>query len=740
MKAKRVILGVSFILAVAAAIFNACSELDPEPPAGIVVDKLDAVTGDVTNIQRNTATCGGVVAVSKNSKFQVIARGLVWDTIPNPSLLKYISKTTEGSGVGSFQSNITGLTHSTKYYVRAYASISRGTSYGEQKEFTTLSNTMALVTTSAVINITTSSASSGGLIPNDGGDTVTVRGVCWSTSENPTIADSKTTDGSGMGSFESHLTNLSDYTIYYVRAYATTNQGTSYGGQKKFNTLGAPIVVSASVTNIQQSTATAESNVSGSGGVNVTARGVVWSTSQNPTLTNNQGKTNDGIGTGSFLSSLTGLNINTTYYVRAYATNAVGTGYGEQLTFTTLQNASPTVTTRTLSYISYNSATSGGNVSSSGGVNVTARGVVWSTSQNPTITNNQGITNDGNGTGSFSSSLTGLTANTSFYVRAYATNAIGTGYGEQLAFTTEQPILPTVFTTSLSNVTYNSATGGGNVIFDGGTNVTTRGVVWSTSHNPTITNNQGITNDGSGTGSFSSSLTELNENTTYYVRAYATNSVGTSYGNHGFITTLHSNPCHGVTPPVGYGVVGSSGKCWLDRNIGAGRVAVSSTDEQAYGDWYQWGRGSDGHQIRTSWATDILSSSNTPGHGNFILANSSPYDWRNPQNNNLWQGVNGINNPCPFGYRLPTEAEWNAERLSWSSDNADGAFASPLKLPVAGSRLSSSGYLYQVGSSGRYWSSTVDGTSSRYLYFLSSGANTSGNSRANGLSVRCLKD
>jgi uncharacterized protein (TIGR02145 family) len=155
---------------------------------------------------------------------------------------------------------------------------------------------------------------------------------------------------------------------------------------------------------------------------------------------------------------------------------------------------------------------------------------------------------------------------------------------------------------------------------------------------------------------------------------------------------------------------------------------------------YQWGRGSDTHEKRTSGKTSTLSSSDTPGHGNFILAPNSPYDWRSPQNTNLWQGVNGINNPCPTGYRLPTEAELNAERASWSSNNSAGAFASPLKLPVAGYRWYGNGSLFSVGSYGGYWSSTVDGANSRHLRFSSSDAYMHSNNRANGTSVRCLKD
>ena len=183
----------------------------------------------------------------------------------------------------------------------------------------------------------------------------------------------------------------------------------------------------------------------------------------------------------------------------------------------------------------------------------------------------------------------------------------------------------------------------------------------------------------------------------------------------------------------------STGKTWMDRNLGASQVATSSTDANSYGDSYQWGRKSDGHQCRNSVTTATLSSSDQPGHGNFITAPSSPNDWRSTQNTNLWQGVNGVNNPCPSLYRLPTDTELNAERLSWSSNNDAGAFASPLKLPMAGRRNGSNGSLGGVGTDGRYWSSTVSGTNARRLAFNSSSA-LYAVWRADGASVRCLKD
>ena len=194
----------------------------------------------------------------------------------------------------------------------------------------------------------------------------------------------------------------------------------------------------------------------------------------------------------------------------------------------------------------------------------------------------------------------------------------------------------------------------------------------------------------------------------------------------------------------------TTGKTWMNRNLGASQQATSSTDYLAYGALFQWGRAADGHECITwtsstngtpqSSTTSTLATSDTPGHGNFITNGNSPYDWRSPQNTNLWQGVSGTNNPCPSGYRLPTAAEWEAERTSWSTNNAAGAFASPLKLPVAGYRYFSNGSLYNVNTNGYYWSSTVDGSNSRNLYFGSSNANVGWSYRASGFSVRCIKD
>jgi len=185
-----------------------------------------------------------------------------------------------------------------------------------------------------------------------------------------------------------------------------------------------------------------------------------------------------------------------------------------------------------------------------------------------------------------------------------------------------------------------------------------------------------------------------------------------------------------------------TGWVWMDKNLGASQVATSIDDAAAYGELYQWGWGSDGHEQRTSATTTTLSSSDTPGHGSFILAAFSPYpyDWRSPQNDNLWQGVAGTNNPCPAGFRLPTEAEWQAEIATWSSLDSASAFASPLKLVSAGYRYHYDGAIGSAGSGGYYWSSSVDGVYARALRFYSGYAGTYYDRRAGGLSVRCLED
>ena len=205
----------------------------------------------------------------------------------------------------------------------------------------------------------------------------------------------------------------------------------------------------------------------------------------------------------------------------------------------------PIVSTSPVLDISANTARSGGSISSDGGSSITARGVVWSTTTTPT-TSLSTKTADGTGLGTFTSSLIGLATATKYFVRAYATNSVGTSYGEEKTFVTAAA-LPSLSTTTISDITTTSASGGGNVQNDGGSSITARGIVWGTSTGPT-TSLATKTTDGSGIGNFTSSITGLSVATKYYVRAYSTNSIGTSYGDEKNFTTLANLPSLTTTP------------------------------------------------------------------------------------------------------------------------------------------------------------------------------------------------
>jgi hypothetical protein len=405
---------------------------------------------------------------------------------------------------------------------------------------------------------------------NDG-TYILVKGLCWATHENPTTNDDFYQEAeSGVGSFAISMTALNIGTTYYARAYAVTPNGTVYGDQKTFTTRnGIPTLTTAEVTDITGENAISGGDITEDGGLSIIARGVCWSTSPNPTIADSH--TSNGGGTGSFSSSITGLNVSTTYYVRAYASTAAGTGYGDEMSFTT-RSGIPTLMTAEVTDITVYSATCGGTVTDDGGLTVITRGVCWSTVSNPTI--DDSYTDDGNGTGSFSSGLTDLNLSTTYYVRAYATTSAGTGYGEQKIFVTRNGI-PTLTTAEVTGIMANSATCGGTVTDDGGLEVITKGVCWSMNPNPSMSDSH--SSDGTGLGDFVSNLTSLTPNTTYYVRAYATNSYVTVYGNQRSFTTelpsytvsVSSNPTDGGTATGGSAYVqGQSCTVQAVANIG----------------------------------------------------------------------------------------------------------------------------------------------------------------------------
>src|SRR5665647_1524141 len=235
------------------------------------------------------------------------------------------------------------------------------------------------VTTTVVTDVTSTTATVGGKITNDNNIVTTVQGICWSTKTGPTITDSKTSSTTIAVDFTGSLTGLTPNTTYHARAYLSNSDNTVYGSEISFTTAAANglALTTVAATGVTTTAATTGGNIVSDGGSAVTARGVCWSTTAAPTTASS--KTTDGTGTGVFASSLTGLSPNTLYYVRAYATNANGTAYGNELTFTTSQATAVALTTAAATGIATTAATSGGNITSDGGLVIVSRGVCWST-------------------------------------------------------------------------------------------------------------------------------------------------------------------------------------------------------------------------------------------------------------------------------------------------------------------------------------------------------------------------
>ena len=391
-----------------------------------------------------------------------------------------------------------------------------------------------VISTNAISNIFTTTATSGGNITNNGGNPILTSGVCWAITQNPTISNSTYNNGSSFGNFVSYMSGLIPNTTYYVRSFASNSAGITYGNQQTFSTIAlrAPSVLTSSITNKTAITATAAGNVTDSGTASIISRGICYASTINPTTANSVvvSTTNS---VGSFTVNLSGLLPSTTYHYRAFATNAVNTSYGVDSVFTTAATSIPTVTTTTATSITGTACVSGGNVSYSGGASITARGVCWSTAINPTVALTT-KTSDGSGTGVFTSNVSGLLPNTIYYLRAYATNSVGTAYGSGITITT--PKLPVVTTGPITGISYSSAKVNMNVTDSGNRVILSRGVCYSTTANPTIANSFVVATMSGGI--YSSNLTGLTNNMLYHVRAYATTDVGTGYGADSTFTTL----------------------------------------------------------------------------------------------------------------------------------------------------------------------------------------------------------
>jgi hypothetical protein len=398
--------------------------------ASIITTPASAITGI-------TATTGG--NITSDGGAAVLSRGVCYNTTTNPTIANNIVVASPATGIGVFTCNLTGLTPVTTYYVKAYATNNSVTSYGNEVSFTTLPVLPALTTTAATA-ITGTTATSGGNVTSTGGATITERGICFATTANPTTANTKIIDPSpGVGVFVSNISGLIPGTSYYVRAYAINSAGTAYGNQISFTALQiAPTIVTTAATSITPISAVSGGSYTLNGvGGNLWNYGVAYATVPNsPTPIYVQTGTTP-VPTP-FVTNLTGLLGNKTYYIRAYIqgywNGTSSYDYGNELNFTTPAPVLPTVTTTAITSITPTTAVSGGNVTSNGGAIVNSRGICWGTSPNPDTLGFKIASESGNG--SFPITLTPLLANTTYHVRAFAANSAGVAYGADLVFTT----------------------------------------------------------------------------------------------------------------------------------------------------------------------------------------------------------------------------------------------------------------------------------------------------------------
>lgn len=409
--------------------------------------------------------------------------------------------------------------------------------------------------------------------------------------------------------------------------------------------------------------------------------------------------------------------------------------------------STPTVSTESISYIGINEASCAGTVNVEGEFPVTARGICWDTNENPTIEGN--FTSEGSGLGTFVSNLTGLSNNTTYYIRAYATNNAGTIYGEEISFITLDgtPTLPVLTTTEISDITTNSAISGGVITDDGGSKITERGVCWSTEPNPSLSDSKTI--DGSGSGSFTSSISNLVQLTTYYLRAYAINSTGTSYGQEITFSTIGKT----ITDIQGnvYKTVVIGDQEWMAENLKTtlysdGSPILTGLDNS------QW-------QNTTSGAYAIYPHASIDGlnsEAEVLQAYGVLYNWYAVETDML----------CPTGWRVPSILDWTAlanylggkavagNKLKsthtepnahprWNLPN-EGASDESNFMAYPGGARNYDGPFITIGTYGAWWSSDVFITTNNpnfsLLGYNRNDFSYSSNRRNQGFSVRCIKD
>jgi uncharacterized protein (TIGR02145 family) len=482
--------------------------------------------------------------------------------------------------------------------------------------------------------------------------------------------------------------------------------------------------------------------------------GHLWSTSASLTVVDNEGKTQHGSThmTGSFSSDMTNLSPGTKYYVRAYILNSGNVVYGDViLPFHTLATGLPVVITGTAGSITETGATVSGNLENlgSGASSVSQHGHCWSNeTTTPTLADNSTSLGSKSTTGTFESVIVGLSQGELYYVRAYATNNAGTGYGSIKSFSTAITVgVPELTTTAVSSITGTTATSGGTITSEGGSAITARGICWDESAGPTTSDN--YTYEGSGAGSFESTMTGLAQKTKYYVRAYATNASGTGYGNEIVFTTNFDCGTRYTDSRDGksYLTVLIGDQCWMAENLNVGDKITGMKIP-----------GNNGVIEKHCYNDD---EANCDLYG-------ALYRWNEMMNYTTVEMTQGI---CPKGWHIPSDYEWKilenelgmgkaeADAAGWRGtdeggklkaagttyweDPNTGATNSSLFTALPAGGLDNEGNYSGLGYYTDYWTSTLIIDTQCWYRYLSADESriyrVDGN-RDYGTSVRCVED
>lgn len=723
-------------------------------------------TDHVSEIACKTAVA--TASVTNNGFSTVTSRGICWGTSPNPTITG--NKIASGAGSGSFVATLTGLQHNTLYYVRAYATNAMGTVYGNELSFKTNEAFVPTLSTVEITDIDFHTATSGGIVESSSGLDISAKGLCWSTEHAPTISNFKTNNGNGNAAYSGKLTNLLPNTTYYVRAYATNEIGTGYGNEVEFSTL--PTIPICNALDNCDSPFTTGGNrdwfgqtVTSYNGIDAAQSGLLstnqqswletqiegprelsfkWkvnSTSSNDKmvfyLNNVEQKTISKTTDWAEVSIYLPAGNNTLKWV--YKTDtfyspqaSLSCGWIDQFKLSASTKKLPVVTTMPVTTIFQTLATSGGSVSNDGGASILARGVCWSISSNPTIENEK--TTDGTGTGNFTATASNLKPNTTYYIRAYATNVVGTTYGEEFIFKTLEATLPIVYTNSVLDISQTTANIGCKVLETGNIVITERGVCWSTTNNPAIDGTKIKNTKGGET--YNCYLMALHPSTTYYACAYATNELGTTYGDVLSFTTEEAILVTDIDGNV-YPTVTIGSQVWMAENLKVTKYR-------------------NGNTIGT-----------TPAYDTNISNYSQPkYQWayRSDESNvetygrlYTWYAATDSREVCPVGWHLPSIIEWRTLAY-FLVDNVGGKLKetgtehwySPNNSATneTGFNALPAGYRYEYtfafkGWIAFWWTNSHNGSDEAYQISIDGNYGIMFSdlySKKYGYSIRCVKD